>query len=713
VQQLHLVGFTTDLEGLIFSARKGSKSGSFVVKIDDGLLSTIDDVDRLRNGEPESTASGTASGSRSPDRRPRPESTLSPREIQARLRAGDTLAEVARAAGVDVDWVGRFAAPILAEQHQVVERARRLTFAKARLGDSAYPLGASVLWNLADRGIRLTERVYESAWRAWNLHGAVWIVEFNYVSRQRGQAAEWEVDLREGTLHNRNRLAADLGYVERVRRRAALPAFEPPEPDGSDDAAAAAKPSRPARSGAASGTGAAGARATAKKTSAAKKAAGSGAPAKKARAAARPGAAKKSAGLKKSAAKKAAKKAAGPKKAAGRKKPAGVKTLAGRKASPTSKGGAASKSAATRKAAPARAMGRKAATAKRVATAKRAAPTKAGAARRAPAVPPTAPTPGPDERVSHLARPVVPPVRRGAARDGTAQAELPSYRPPAGPPREARRPAQAPASPRIERVKGRPQPAATAGEPSSRPERSLRGAALSDPARPRPVVAPPIPTGNEGDSGIVIRRASERVEPAHAQAQGVGQPDRVGRRLAQRPGGAQPESAVAASPDAARKVSTPDPAAKADPRLGAHAADRNAPGAGPRRTPTRADEGQPRADRQPRAERQAERQPRPERQARPQGQARPEGPTERQARPEGPTEAQSRRARQPEPRSIPDAEPQPATSTDERMWHGPGSGEPAPPVRIRADLAAAASARTDDVRRGRKSAGRDRPLRAR
>ena len=54
-----------------------------------------------------------------------------------------------------------------------------------------------------------------------------------------------------------------------------------------------------------------------------------------------------------------------------------------------------------------------------------------------------------------------------------------------------------------------------------------------------------------------------------------------------------------------------------------------------------------------------------------------------------------------------------AAPSEERVWHGPGSGDPAPPVRIRADLAAAASANAEGTRRTRRSAGRDRPLRAR
>jgi len=34
MQKLHLVGFTPDHDGLILSARKGAKSGKFVVSVD-------------------------------------------------------------------------------------------------------------------------------------------------------------------------------------------------------------------------------------------------------------------------------------------------------------------------------------------------------------------------------------------------------------------------------------------------------------------------------------------------------------------------------------------------------------------------------------------------------------------------------------------------------------------------------------------------------
>src|SRR5207302_2926206 len=49
VQQLHLVGFTTDIEGLIFSTRRGSRSGGYMVVLDDRLLERIEEALRLRN----------------------------------------------------------------------------------------------------------------------------------------------------------------------------------------------------------------------------------------------------------------------------------------------------------------------------------------------------------------------------------------------------------------------------------------------------------------------------------------------------------------------------------------------------------------------------------------------------------------------------------------------------------------------------------------
>jgi hypothetical protein len=221
VQKLHLVGFTTEHDGLVFSARKGSKAGGYIIPLDKELLSTIAEAERLRNGD---------RGDKGEDGGTRPrrvDSRLTPREIQAHLRSGRSIPEVAAEAGVDVEWVERFAVPIVAEQAQMVERARAMTYSKARLGQSTRPLGTSVRWNLADKGVAISEEVFEEGWSAFQLQDEVWMIRFRYTSRARLQVAEWELDLGRNQLVSRNRLASELGYVEKGRRPPAIPAPPP------------------------------------------------------------------------------------------------------------------------------------------------------------------------------------------------------------------------------------------------------------------------------------------------------------------------------------------------------------------------------------------------------------------------------------------------------------------------------------------------------
>ncbi len=300
MQQLHLVGFTTEHDSLIFSARKGAKSGGFLVALDDALLDTIDEAGRLRNGEEPGSPSNRRKSA------PRPESALSPRDIQMRLRAGRSIANVASEAGVAEEWVMRFAVPILAEQALVIAKAQAMTFAKARLGDSGRILGESVWWNVADKGVLMAEDAFDQCWTAQHLRDSGWVVRFDFVNRKKRQRAEWEVDTREGTLVARNRLGSELGYIEPGRRG------RPPAPLPPPAKPAAKAPAPASRSAAASssmGKGTLAKRPAAKK-SAAKKSAAKKSVAKKA-------AAKKSA-AKKSTARKATAKRAPAKRAAKR-----------------------------------------------------------------------------------------------------------------------------------------------------------------------------------------------------------------------------------------------------------------------------------------------------------------------------------------------------------------------------------------------------------
>src|SRR5437016_6358865 len=196
-----------------------------MVQLDQQLLATIAEAERIRNGE--SGEGGEAGGRPRPAR---PASRLTPREIQARLRAGRSIPEVAAEAGVPLDWIDRFATPIAAEQGRMIDQARVMTFSKQRLGQSSQPLGISVRWNLLDKGVLLTEDEFEDGWSAFQVHEDIWMIRFRYTSRSRLQSAEWELETGGKSLTSRNWLASELGYVQKGRRPRAIavPAPRPP-----------------------------------------------------------------------------------------------------------------------------------------------------------------------------------------------------------------------------------------------------------------------------------------------------------------------------------------------------------------------------------------------------------------------------------------------------------------------------------------------------
>jgi hypothetical protein len=221
MQKLHPVGFTDELDGLILSPRKGAKTGRFVVPLDGKLLKMLADADRGRDRAAKDAAQGGA------PRLVLPDSSLTPREMQDRIRTGWTVQEVADEAGVDHDWVRRFASPVLAEVGQVIDRARQATFDKPRVGVSSLPLGAAVRRNVLERGVRILDEELDESWSAHQLADDEWVVRFVYTSRGRVQEAEWLFDIGSEELVSNNRLASQLGHVARRRKRPAPTAAAP------------------------------------------------------------------------------------------------------------------------------------------------------------------------------------------------------------------------------------------------------------------------------------------------------------------------------------------------------------------------------------------------------------------------------------------------------------------------------------------------------
>jgi hypothetical protein len=226
MQKLHLVGITPDHKGLVLSEYARAKRGELTLDIDDTLLAAIEEARRLRARDEGKNLRSAAL----PTRRDEPAgdgkagSSLSPKEIQARLRMGHSVTAVAREAGVTEGWIERFAPPVVAEQAQMVEKAKGLVLAKRGAGPSAEPLGRAVLANVVERGVPASLSELDSAWRAYQRDDGTWAVTFSFVQRGRRQTAEWILTGVELTA--RNRLAAELGH--RDKRSAATVPVPPP-----------------------------------------------------------------------------------------------------------------------------------------------------------------------------------------------------------------------------------------------------------------------------------------------------------------------------------------------------------------------------------------------------------------------------------------------------------------------------------------------------
>ncbi len=112
---------------------------------------------------------------------------LSPRDIQARIRAGESAEDVARVAGVQVDRVLRYAGPVLQERAMLAQHARRT---RLRSSDRGAPLSEIVDKRLRQHGVD-TENV---SWDAYRKEDGTWRVVASWPSGKATARAIWDLD---------------------------------------------------------------------------------------------------------------------------------------------------------------------------------------------------------------------------------------------------------------------------------------------------------------------------------------------------------------------------------------------------------------------------------------------------------------------------------------------------------------------------------------
>jgi Protein of unknown function (DUF3071) len=118
------------------------------------------------------------------------ENPLRPKEIQDRIRAGETADEIADLAGIPIDRVRRFEGPVLAEREFRAQEAQRATVRSPSDPGPGPRLGEIVAERLAQAGAAAEDARWDSRKRA----DGNWQVQLMFTAGGRPQLAEWIFD---------------------------------------------------------------------------------------------------------------------------------------------------------------------------------------------------------------------------------------------------------------------------------------------------------------------------------------------------------------------------------------------------------------------------------------------------------------------------------------------------------------------------------------
>nr|WP_206040005.1 septation protein SepH [Rhodococcus sp. HNM0563] len=134
-------------------------------------------------------------------------STLRPREIQARIRAGASVEQVAEEAGIPTSKVERFAYPVLLERSRAAEMAQQ--------GHPVRPDGPTVqtLLEIVTQAFRSRgHNLDEATWDAWRDDDGHWVAQLEWQAGRSTNAAHWryQPDAHGGTISALDDIAADL-----------------------------------------------------------------------------------------------------------------------------------------------------------------------------------------------------------------------------------------------------------------------------------------------------------------------------------------------------------------------------------------------------------------------------------------------------------------------------------------------------------------------
>ncbi len=167
---------------------------SLLLVSDAGVEFTVDVDDRLRAAASGQEPDPGGDQARTGQWETQMESSLRPRDIQARIRAGESAESVAQVAGTSVDKVMPYAAPVLAERAHVAQRAQRASIRRRPVEGGATSasrtLGDAVGGHL--RSLNVDPDTV--SWDAWRREDGRWTLTGSYATSGRVGAAHFSFD---------------------------------------------------------------------------------------------------------------------------------------------------------------------------------------------------------------------------------------------------------------------------------------------------------------------------------------------------------------------------------------------------------------------------------------------------------------------------------------------------------------------------------------
>ncbi len=138
-------------------------------------------------------------------------SYVSPRDIQERIRTGETIAQISETSGSPEEYVAKFAKPVIDELEHMLESAKavRLTIPGDRFNDeSQIEFGTLIQSRLDQAGAT------QQTWAVNRSGATTWDITVSYQIADNTGLAHWVFDPRKVVLSPENEAAAGLSTVE-------------------------------------------------------------------------------------------------------------------------------------------------------------------------------------------------------------------------------------------------------------------------------------------------------------------------------------------------------------------------------------------------------------------------------------------------------------------------------------------------------------------